>query len=306
MPTLNSLLQVDTVKIRTLQGYSAALLFSLISFANPGACKSVSTTSDTKQDHRSTAPLETWEANENGTAYKIIKASDNRFLVVYGNKENISGYIVYDRRDGSNGVDYVPGTSTSSNVTVGIQETSSRSIGVMLSSSGETTSFVAKPYHSKTKTRGGVRAGSWLATISDTPVKFRIEKNLVDATVDIGQCRLTGKIKSGGPEDGLNLTLSPTTSSCAPRFSHEFDAVLLFSEDLIVIYTTKRESTNFIFVAPPTTDNAPGMKPQPRNTSCAQWREMCRAKCSAMTLPTGNFGFKFWNCVNSCNALAGC
>ncbi|WP_321789558.1 hypothetical protein [Burkholderia pyrrocinia] len=294
------------MKIRTLKGYSTALLFSLISFANPGVGSPVSTSSDATSDQRAATRHETWEANENGTAYKIIKISDDRFLVVYGNKKNISGYVLYDRRAGSNGTDYAPWTSTSSNITIGIQETSSRSIGVMLSTNGETTSFVAKPYRSNNKARGVIRPGRWLATISDIPVQLRIDKNLADASIDIGKCRLTGKIKSDVSEDGSHLTLSPATTACATKFNHEFDAALLFSEDLAVIYSTKRESTNFIFVAPSAIDNAPGLTPQPRNTSCAQWREMCRAKCSAMTLPTGNFGFKFWNCVNSCNALAGC
>ncbi|WP_175005990.1 hypothetical protein [Burkholderia lata] len=176
----------------------------------------------------------------------------------------------------------------------------------MLGSNGETTSFVAQPYRSTNQARGAIRAGTWQATISDSLVQLRIDKNLVDASVDIGTCKLTGKIQPLRSEDGLRMTLSPATKACASRLNHEFDATLLFSEDLAVIYTTKRESTNFIFVAPPAVDNAPGMTPQPRNTSCAQWRAMCRTKCSAMTLPTGNFGFKFWNCVNSCNALAGC
>ncbi|QVN21423.1 hypothetical protein [Burkholderia pyrrocinia] len=294
------------MKIRTLKGYSAALLFSLISFATSGVGSPVSTSSDTTSDQHSATLHETWEANENGTAYRIIKISADRFLVVYGNKKNISGYVIHDRRDGSNGTDYAPWTSNSSNITIGVQETSSRSIGVMLSANGETTSFVAKLYRSKNKAQGALRPGSWLATISDIPVQLRIDKNLADVSVDIGKCRLSGKIKSDGLEDGSHLTLSPATTACATKFNHEFDAALLFSEDLAVIYPTKRESTNFIFVAHPTIDNPPGMAPQPRNTSCAQWREMCRAKCSAMTLPTGNFGFKFWNCVNSCNALAGC
>ncbi|MBN3834405.1 hypothetical protein [Burkholderia sp. Ac-20344] len=294
------------MKIRTIKRYSAALLFSLISFANPSVGSSVSTQPDTTSNPHSVTLHEAWKADENGTTYKIVKIAANRFLVVYGSKENISGYVIYDQLAGSTGADYVPWTSASSSITIGVQETSRGSIGVMLGSDGETTSFVAQPYRSTNQGRGAIRAGMWQATISDSLVQLRIDKNLVDASVDIGTCKLTGKIQPLRSDDGLRLTLSPATKACAGRFNHEFDATLLFSEDLAVIYTTKRESTNFIFVAPPAVDNAPGMTPQPRNTSCAQWRAMCRAKCSAMTLPTGNFGFKFWNCVNSCNALAGC
>lgn len=227
--------QVDTMKTGTLSGYAAALLLSLISFANPSVSSAAPTSSDMKQSQDAATLRKTWEANENGTAYKIIKTDADHFLVVYGNKENISGYVVYDRRDGSTGTDHVPGASTTSDITIGIQETSSRSIGVMLSSNGDTTSFIAKPYRSKSKTRIGIHAGSWLTTIADTPVQLRIDKNLVDATIDIGQCRLNGTIKSDDSESEPRLTLSPATSACAGKFEREFEAALLFSEDLAVI-----------------------------------------------------------------------
>ncbi|WP_176039762.1 hypothetical protein [Burkholderia stabilis] len=294
------------MKLRTLKRYFIALLASLIAFTNLSVGRSASAMSDTASNRNNASLHKTWEANENGTAYKIIKISDGRFLVVYGTKNSISGYITYDRKNGSNGTDYLPWTSVSSNITIGIQETSSQSIGVMLSIDGETSSFVANPYRPDNKTRNTIRPGSWRATISDTPVQLRIDNNLADVSVDIGKCRLSGTIKSDGSGGVSHLTLAPATTTCAAKFNRQFTAALFFSDDLTVIYTTGQQPTNFIFVAPQTIDNAPGVAPQPRNMSCAQWREMCRAKCSAMTLPTGNFGFKFWNCVNSCNALAGC
>jgi hypothetical protein len=72
MPAFNSSLQVDTMKTMTLKGYFAALLLSLISFANAGFGSPLPTTSGAA-----------WEAAENGTDYKIIKVSDERFLIVY-------------------------------------------------------------------------------------------------------------------------------------------------------------------------------------------------------------------------------
>ena len=39
---------------------------------------------------------------------------------------------------------------------------------------------------------------------------------------------------------------------------------------------------------------------------CAKVKNDCIAKCSITALPTGDFGFKFWNCVNSCMADNGC
>ncbi|WP_321818910.1 MULTISPECIES: hypothetical protein [unclassified Burkholderia] len=291
------------MKIMTLKGYFVALLLSLISFSNAGFGKSLPIASG-----GAPAPAnQVWEAVENGTNYKIIKVSNERFLIVYGNKNDISGYVVYDRRNGSTGTEYVPWTSISSNITIGIQETSSQSIGVMLSIDGETTSFVAKPYRPRHKVQNVTHPGKWSAVVSGTSMRLQIAPNLVDMSIDIGKCRLTGKIKSLNQENAYRVAVSQATTVCPTTVGQAFDAALIFSEDLAVVYTTKRESANFIFIGPEANASALNTTPEPRHSSaCAQWRAMCRAKCSAMTLPTGDFGFKFWNCVNSCNALAGC
>lgn len=292
------------MKIMTLKGYFAALLLPLISFSNAGFGNSLPMASG-----GAAPPLagQAWEAVENGTYYKIIKVTDERFLIAYGNKNNISGYVVYDRRNGSTGTEYVPWTSISSDITIGIQETSSQSIGVMLSINGETTSFVAKPYRPHHKVQAVIRSGKWSAVVSDTSMQLQIAPNLVDVSIDIGKCKLTGKIKSSNQENAYRVTASPATTACPTTVGQAIDAALVFSENMAVVYTTKRGSENFIFVGPVTSVSALKTTPEPRHTSaCAQWRAMCRAKCSAMTLPTGNFGFKFWSCVNSCNALAGC
>ncbi|AFQ50184.1 hypothetical protein GEM_3794 [Burkholderia cepacia GG4] len=292
------------MKIMTLKGYFAALLLSLISFSSAGFGSSLPTASG------GAAPPsvgQAWETFENGTNYKIVKISNDRFLIVYGNKNNISGYVVYDRQNGPTSTEYVPWTSISSDITIGIQETSSQSIGVMLSIDGETTSFVAKPYRPRHKVRAVIRPGKWSAVVSGTSMQLQIAPNLVDVSIDIGKCRLTGKIKSSNQENAYRVTASPATAACRTTVGQTIDAALLFSEDLAVVYTTERESATFIFVGPEASASVLNTTPEPRNTSaCAQWRALCRAKCSAMTLPTGNFGFKFWNCVNSCNALAGC
>ncbi|KVQ65300.1 hypothetical protein WT23_14870 [Burkholderia territorii] len=297
-------MQDNAMKITTLKGYFAALPFSLISFSSTGFGSSLAI-----ESVRPTPSLAVriWEAVENGTDYKIIKVSQERFLIVYGNKNNISGYIVYDQRNGPTGTEYIPGTSISSDITIGIQETSSQSIGVMLSIDGDTTSFVAKPYRSRHKVQEEIRPGKWSTVVSGTAMQLQIAPNLVDVSIDIGKCRLTGKMKSSSREHVYRVTTSPATTTCQMTGQQAIDAELVFADDLAVVYTTKRESTNFIFLGPVASARALDTTPEPRHTSaCAQWRAMCRAKCSAMTLPTGNFGFKFWNCVNSCNALAGC
>lgn len=288
----------------TFKSCFAALLLSLMSLSHAGLGSPLQTGSGTATSPPSS---KVWETVENGTDYKIIKVSDERFLIVYGKDNSISGYITYDRRNGSTGTEYVPWAAISSDITIGIQETSSQSIGVMLSIDGETTSFVAKPYRPRHKGGGGIRSGKWSAVVSGTSMQLLIAPNLVDVSIDIGKCRLNGKIKSSTQDKTSRLRLSPATMSCPTTIGHAFDAAVLFSEDLAVVYTTEQESTNFIFVGPEAGENDLNTTPQPRHTSsCTQWRAMCRAKCSATTLPTGNFGFKFWNCVNSCNALAGC
>lgn len=42
------------------------------------------------------------------------------------------------------------------------------------------------------------------------------------------------------------------------------------------------------------------------DSNCDAVRATCRAKCSNSSLPTGDFGFRFWNCVNDCAELSGC
>ncbi|MBU9259007.1 hypothetical protein KTD13_01435 [Burkholderia multivorans] len=293
LPTFHSSLQMDTMKLKS---YVVTLLLSLISFPSIGS-----------ENPLPTKTISVWEATEDGTDYKIVKVSDERFLIAYGNGNNISGYVFYDRQNGSTGTEYVPWTSVSSDITIGIQETSSQSIGVMLSIDGETTSFVAKPYGPSREVRDVIRAGRWFAAASGMSMQLHIASNLVDASVDLGKCTVTGKIESTGQANAFRVTLSPTTAECPAVLGPALDTTLLFSGDLAVLYTTNRESGNLIFVGSRAGSNVLSTTPQPRHSPfCAQWRAMCRAKCSATTLPTGNFGFRFWNCVNSCNALAGC
>ncbi|MFM0127728.1 DUF6531 domain-containing protein [Paraburkholderia sediminicola] len=42
------------------------------------------------------------------------------------------------------------------------------------------------------------------------------------------------------------------------------------------------------------------------DSDCGTVRTACRKKCSLSALPTGDFGVKFWNCVNDCAELSGC
>ncbi|MHC1727308.1 MAG: RHS repeat domain-containing protein [Syntrophobacteraceae bacterium] len=39
---------------------------------------------------------------------------------------------------------------------------------------------------------------------------------------------------------------------------------------------------------------------------CKQVREMCYEQCSESSLPSGDYGFRFWNCLNKCMADNGC
>jgi len=39
---------------------------------------------------------------------------------------------------------------------------------------------------------------------------------------------------------------------------------------------------------------------------CKRIRNMCIAQCSDTSLPSGNYGFSFWNCVNKCLQRYGC
>ncbi|MGZ2747268.1 hypothetical protein [Burkholderia stagnalis] len=292
--------------IKTLKTNVAALLISLASSINLCVASPNNIGSSGVPDQHSSASHEVWEANENGTTYQITKISDDRFLIVYGNKEDTSGYIVYDLRDGSKGTEYVPWTSASSDITVGIQQTSSHDIGVMLSSGGQTVSFVAKPYRPRNRIQASIRSGNWSAVISGKPVQFRIDRNLVDASVKSGACKLVGKITRIGSGNEAHLTLLPSKEQCSSTFDEGLDATLQFTDDLVIIHTEKRKSINFIFVGAPSTSSLPFDRRQARSMACAQWRATCREKCSASPLPSGDFGFRFWNCVNSCAAQYGC
>jgi hypothetical protein len=47
-------------------------------------------------------------------------------------------------------------------------------------------------------------------------------------------------------------------------------------------------------------------EPKPVDTDCKQVKERCISSCSSSSLPTGDHGFKFWNCVKRCMAEQGC
>ncbi|MXN76903.1 hypothetical protein GR157_19455 [Burkholderia sp. 4701] len=294
------------MNIHALKNRIAALLVSLIAVANLSIAAPKRIDPGNASEQNQAAPHQIWEASENGTTYKVVRLSGNRFLILYGGRESTDGYITYDRRDGSKGTEYIPWTSVSSDITVNIQETSSRDIGVMLNSGGETVSFVARPYSPHNRIYAVIRPGSWSTVIAGRSVQFRIEKNRTETLLDLGKCRLKGKITTAGSAGETHLTLSQSIEACSTETFKDVDAKLLFIDDLVIVYTERQTSTNLIFAGSASVRSTLDMRSQSRSMNCAQWRAMCRAKCSATTLPTGDFGFRFWNCVNACNALAGC
>ncbi|MDI1477589.1 hypothetical protein [Polyangium sp. y55x31] len=50
----------------------------------------------------------------------------------------------------------------------------------------------------------------------------------------------------------------------------------------------------------------PKDEPPPTQQDCKQVKDDCIVTCSRSSLPTGDHGFKFWNCVNKCMKAAGC
>lgn len=65
-------------------------------------------------------------------------------------------------------------------------------------------------------------------------------------------------------------------------------------------------------LASPTTDVGPDSRAEPicrdedAAPDCDQVREDCIESCSETALPSGDYGFRFWNCLNACMAAAGC
>jgi hypothetical protein len=49
-----------------------------------------------------------------------------------------------------------------------------------------------------------------------------------------------------------------------------------------------------------------GMMAAGNDDYCKRIRNMCIARCSATSLPSGDYGFNFWNCVNKCRQSYGC
>ncbi len=58
-----------------------------------------------------------------------------------------------------------------------------------------------------------------------------------------------------------------------------------------------------IATAVPTTKTTPA---PPANVDCRAEKKKCLDRCSDTALPSGNHGFRFWNCVNHCMTAAGC
>jgi hypothetical protein len=49
-----------------------------------------------------------------------------------------------------------------------------------------------------------------------------------------------------------------------------------------------------------------GMMAAGNDDYCKRIRNMCIARCSATSLPSSDYGFNFWNCVNKCMQSYGC
>ncbi|WP_281328795.1 hypothetical protein [Polyangium sp. 6x1] len=52
--------------------------------------------------------------------------------------------------------------------------------------------------------------------------------------------------------------------------------------------------------------SGPKDEPPPAQPDCKKVKDACITDCSRSSLPTGDYGFKFWNCVNRCMKAAGC
>lgn len=52
--------------------------------------------------------------------------------------------------------------------------------------------------------------------------------------------------------------------------------------------------------------NAPAGIVKGKRIDCSRVRADCLAECSFTHLPTQDYGFAFWNCVNQCAARSGC
>ena len=46
--------------------------------------------------------------------------------------------------------------------------------------------------------------------------------------------------------------------------------------------------------------------PDDDSVDCKKVKVQCIEQCSDSSLPTGNHGFTFWNCLNKCMAASGC
>jgi hypothetical protein len=55
----------------------------------------------------------------------------------------------------------------------------------------------------------------------------------------------------------------------------------------------------------PSSDQQPAT-PVALSANCMEVKRECILDCSDRTLPTGDFGFRFWNCLNACMLRHGC
>ena len=108
--------------------------------------------------------------------------------------------------------------------------------------------------------------------------------------IQTGACKIPPFPRRPQPRRPLPESWDPSKDVCEPDFPPPMPVPLPMNRQ-------------------PRADPIPNERTQPRNRrspECQARYEECLADCTATDLPTHDFGFRFWKCVNECMEAAGC
>jgi len=253
--------------------------------------------------------LRSWSGYANGTTYSVFQVGPAKYVISYSKSGNQLGYIVHDESEGSKSIDFSP-PKTKSSVSVVIQVLQGGDLSVLVGTSEDASQFVAKPVSIESPSAVKNISGNWSATVLDKAVAINVDEKTGVISGSVDGCVLTGSLEDANAAGSLAGTgeVGFKDETCAIRQGKISEINLLLVSGVLLVYSKENSPSVFFMIGAPGEAQEKGRARAHAyaNSGCYQWVAQCRAKCSATALPSGDHGFRFWNCVNACAAVNGC
>lgn len=249
--------------------------------------------------------LERWVGSSNGMDYDIYQISDSEYVISYTRNRDHLGYILHNKNRGAESIDFSQG-NLRSKIYVTLQDMADGSISALLTWNGGSEQFFANRVSPKSQVDTNSLNGEWISTILGENFEIDINNESSRLSGAIGSCNFSSQSKSyDNPiKSGSLVDIIFFDQNCAQRFGERIPVRLLRTQDVLIMLGDGEKNGGFFVFGHPKSSSSKTLAP--RRSDCYQWVAQCRARCSMTALPSGDFGFRFWNCVNSCARINGC